>query len=113
MARLLDQYQGIVRGELPPTPVSRHLGIRFTAAEPGLLTAEIRLDPEIHANMNGSVHGGVIATLADSTLSCAFGTTLEDGEEVATLELKVNYLRPARGTRLSAVGRVVQRGRTV
>src|SRR6266571_1160639 len=97
MARLLDRYLAIIRGDEPPTPVTRHLGIRMTAAEPGHLTAELPLDPDIHANLNGTVHGGVLATLADTTLSCAFGTTLEDGEEVATLELKINYLRPARG----------------
>ena len=41
------------------------------------------------------------------------GTLLEEGETYTTLELKVNFLRPAWRTTLRAEGKVVGGGRTV
>ena len=66
-----------------------------------------------HSNPMGTLHGGVIGDLADAAMGMAYFSTLEPGESFATLELKVNFLRPFWTGTLLAHGRVVHRGRTV
>ncbi len=53
---------------------------------------------------------GVISLLADATTGIAFGRSLDDQHGFATIELKTNFIRPVRQTRLRAEARMVQRG---
>lgn len=64
------------------------------------------------ANPLGTVHGGVLATLLDSAMSCAVHTTLPAGARYTTLEFKVNFVRPVGldAGRLSCAGRTVHVG---
>ncbi len=64
-----------------------------------------------HRNLLGIVHGGVIATLADTATGLAYRTVLQPGTQHVTAQLNVTYLAPARGGRVLARGRVVKRGR--
>lgn len=61
------------------------------------------------------LYGGALATLAEVAHSTAFWTLLEAGTFYATLDLKIQYLRPvfADGRPLTARGRVVHRGRSI
>jgi uncharacterized protein (TIGR00369 family) len=61
----------------------------------------------------GTLHGGVLCDIADAAMGIAYAATLEEGESFATLELKINFLRPVWTGRLTASGRVVASGRTV
>ena len=61
----------------------------------------------------GTFHGGVLCDVADAAMGCAYGASLEDGESFTTLELKINFLKPVWKDHLTAIGRVVQKGRTV
>jgi len=56
------------------------------------------------------IHGGVIAAFIDVTADYALSVRL--GNFVPTIDLRVDYLRPAAGT-LRARGRVVKAGRRV
>jgi uncharacterized protein (TIGR00369 family) len=89
----LDALRAIMAGELPPPPIALLMGMQpvdvsegraVFAAEPG----------ERHYNPIGLVHGGLAATLLDSTMGCAVQTTLPAGVGYTTLELKVNFTRP-------------------
>jgi len=66
-----------------------------------------------HHNPMGTVHGGILCTLADSAMGMAFASTLGEGESFTTLEIKVNYLRPVFEEKLVAIAKVVHRGRSV
>jgi uncharacterized protein (TIGR00369 family) len=61
------------------------------------------------------VEGGVIGLLADSALQSAITTIAPAGCAVASVDLKINFLRPcpADGSRLIGRGTVVHQGRTV
>ena len=61
----------------------------------------------------GSLHGGVLCSIADTAMGFAHSSTLEDGETSTTLELHINFLRPVWDAKLRAVGRVTKAGRTV
>ena len=55
----------------------------------------------------------ILASLADTTGAIASYTVVPVGVELATLELKINFLKPVWAERLVATGRVVQRGKTI
>src|SRR5687768_5739038 len=59
----------------------------------------------------GVVHGGILASLADTAAVYAFWPFLADGTRMTSIEFKVNFLRPALGDRgdITATSRVVQR----
>ncbi|MFZ3324515.1 MAG: PaaI family thioesterase [Methylocella sp.] len=68
---------------------------------------------EQHANPMGILHGGVFCDIADAVMGIAYASTLEEGETLATLELKINFLKPIRHAKLRAIGKVVHKGHTV
>lgn len=112
MAKIMDQLQRLVRGEVPPPPVASLIGFRLTAVEPG--RAVIELDAQArHANPMGTLHGGVLCDIADAAMGMAYASNLDEGESFTTLELKINFLKPIWNAKLRAVGRVVKSGRTV
>ena len=64
-----------------------------------------------HLNLMGRVHGGVLATLADTATGLAYRTVLEPGTTFTTIQLSVTYLSAGRAGRIEARGRVVKRSR--
>src|SRR4051812_50168149 len=68
---------------------------------------------ERHLNGAGSVHGGLLATLADTAMGAALATTTGEGERPATVSLTMTYLEPAPEGRLTARGRLTRRGKRV
>ena len=64
-----------------------------------------------HRQIHNVMHGGVIAALADTAAAIAAYTVVPPGTEVVTIELKINYLLPVRGGKLTARGQVLRAGR--
>jgi uncharacterized protein (TIGR00369 family) len=102
----------MMRGELPPPPVARLVGMRLAAADAEHVVMELDTDDR-HANPMGTVHGGILCDLADAAMGMCFFAGLQPGESFTTLELKINFLRPVWKARLRAEAHAVQRGRTV
>lgn len=59
------------------------------------------------------MHGGILATLADSGLGCAVHTKLDAGFRYTSLEMKINFTRAVTvaSGRLLCEGKVVTIGR--
>ena len=112
MPKLLDLIEAMLRGELPPPPVARLVGIRLTAISPGQAVMELEAD-ERHANPMGTLHGGILCDVADAAMGMAYASNLLDGETFTTLELKINFLKPVRKAKLRAVGKVIRQGQTI
>ena len=95
-------------------PAARLLGrtIRAVDRVAGRVELEFTAPPEFR-NRNGTVQGGLLAAMLDSTVGCAVVSMLAPGESVVTLEMKVSYLRPAAPGAIQASGQVVQRGGAV
>lgn len=92
-------------------PVCQTLGMSVTSVESGLARCRLEADAR-HFNPFGTVHGGILGDLADLAMGMAFMSTLEPSQALATIELKINFVRPARVGPLMAEARVVHRGRT-
>lgn len=92
-------------------PISQLVGFRVRPGQDDVGAAVVDLDcGQSHHNPMGRVHGGVVAALADAAMGIAFGRTLLETEDFATIEMKVNFVRPIREGRLTAVAEVLQRG---
>jgi uncharacterized protein (TIGR00369 family) len=109
---LRDHLDAMLRGDEPPPPVSRLLGLRLVSFADGECVFELDAAPE-HANPMGSMQGGVICALADAAMGMAYASRLDEGETFTTLELKTNYLRQVVSGTLTATGRVIGGGRTI
>jgi uncharacterized protein (TIGR00369 family) len=84
-------------------------GLELVRAAPG--EVEIALDAaEHHLNLQGLVHGGMIATLADTATGLAVRSMVAAGRRHVTIQLDVHYLSPGRPGRITAVGRTVRVG---
>lgn len=89
----LEFVQGLVAGTLPLNTMARTLGYDIVEASPGrvVVSAEPTAD---HLNPEGTVHGGLAATLLDSCMGLAVGTVIDKGQGSTTLEFKIAFLRP-------------------
>lgn len=96
-----------------PTAISRTLGMRVVAVGEGSATVEIDADPTVHGNQQGTVHGGLISELADAAIGTAHSTLMAKGESFASIDLKVNFMRPVWQSTLRAVATPIQQGRTI
>jgi uncharacterized protein (TIGR00369 family) len=108
----LELLQRIVSGEVPGAPVGDLIGMRMVAAEKGQVTFELDAGPQ-HSSPPGTLHGGILCDLADGAMGCACLSLLAEGESFATVELKINFLKPVWSGRVTAVGEVVKAGRTL
>jgi len=102
----------IIDGSEPPAPVAQLVGLRMVAAEEGRVTFELDAGPQ-HASPPGTLHGGILCDLADAAMGCAVVSVLEEGVSFATVELKINFLKPIWNARLTAVGATIKVGRRV
>jgi len=79
----------------------------------GFVTVTGKVEPR-HLNINGVVHGGVYATILDTSMGAAVVSVLGETETTATTSLYVEFLRAAReGETLTARGDVLRRGRHI
>jgi uncharacterized protein (TIGR00369 family) len=88
------------------------LGARIAEAEPGRVVVELLAGPQ-HRHGGGVVQGGVITQIADAAMGMSLATLQEDGIWNTTIELKINFIRPAIEGRLRAVGRVIDMRNTL
>ena len=88
----IDAIREIAAGELPPPPIAALLDFEIALVEPGRVIFAIE-PAEWMYNPIGSVHGGVAATLLDSSLGCAVHTVLDAGARYTTTDLHVRYVR--------------------
>jgi len=63
-------------------------------------------------NGSGTIHGGVLATLADTAVAFALATNFDGKMGFATADLTIHFLRRARGD-VRARARILKKGRRV
>lgn len=95
------------------TAIARTLGFEIVEAQPGRAALEVDADPARHGNQQGTVHGGFLVELLDAAMGTAQESVVAAGESFATLEIKVNFVRPVWKSRLRAEVQRVHPGRTI
>jgi uncharacterized protein (TIGR00369 family) len=100
----------LVRQRMRESKSSELLGFEVESVHDGRAIFRLDVCPR-HKQIHGVVHGGILAALADTTAAIAAYTVVPRGVELATLELKINYMEPVPGGRVKADARVLRSGR--
>jgi uncharacterized protein (TIGR00369 family) len=102
----------MVDGTLPMPPCAKTLGLGFVKIDGERGTVETRFEAvEMFLNPAGNVQGGFLAAMLDDTMGTALSATLDLEQFAPTVNLNVQFHRPARLGTLKGLGRVVMRGR--
>jgi len=104
------QATEMVRRRMRESKSSELLGFDVESVQEGRAIFRLDVRPR-HKQIHGVVHGGILAALADTAAAIAAYTVVPRGVEIATLELKINYMEPVPGGRVKADARVLRKGR--
>jgi uncharacterized protein (TIGR00369 family) len=66
-----------------------------------------------HRTQDHFIHAGLMTTMADHTAGYAAFTTVSENHRILTVELKINFLKPAFGSAIRCRSRVINRGRQI
>jgi uncharacterized protein (TIGR00369 family) len=110
----LELLRAMIAGDLPRPPIYHLTGLHLTEVEEGAATVKLPCSRWLSSSA-GTIQGGFTAMLAESALGAAAFSTVEAGTAIASLDLKVNYLRPVfpDGEPIVAKARLIHRGRTL
>ena len=104
----------IIEQFIPNSPFAQHAGIRLERLEDDRAVLVMPFRPEL-VTIGDVVHGGAVATLADTAVMAAAWAddTVPEALAGATVALSVNFVAAARASDLTAEARVVRRGRSL
>ena len=95
-------------------PLLEYLGIRLVEVGTGRASFEVDVDNR-HLNRQGSLHGGVAATLLDA--ACGYsGLATGQGDALGnavTVTLSISYIAKVSSGRLRATGNLTKMGRSI
>jgi uncharacterized protein (TIGR00369 family) len=108
----LEFLQKMIKGEIASSALSRTLDFDLVEATAGRVLVSAR-PAEFQCNAIGTVHGGVIASWADTAMGYAIQSRLPSGLSLTTLDIQVRYLRAVRldDAPVSIIGRAEHVGR--
>jgi uncharacterized protein (TIGR00369 family) len=89
----LEIMRAIASGVFPNAPAAVLLGMECTEVADG----HVRFTANAAAaltNPQGTIHGGIVATLLDTAMTCAIFTKLPAGKSCTTTDFSVQFLRP-------------------
>lgn len=96
------------------SPFNKHLGLRLVRLEKDEAEVLMPFSPSL-PTLADVVHGGAIGSLADTAATAVSWAGVESPGDFrgATVALTVEFLAAARGRDLTAVARVLRRGRSI
>jgi uncharacterized protein (TIGR00369 family) len=78
------------------SPHMRELGLRILSADRGVVVGMVPYREDLVGDpQTGVLHGGVVTTLLDSIAGASVMSTLAIAAPIATLDLRIDYLRPS------------------
>jgi len=92
---------------------NHYLGIEVLHRDDEGCKVALTIRPDLYNSIEGVVHGGVTATLADVAMGHGAAPHVDGVQQCVTVESKIQYLYPARGERLEAESRVLKRGKNL
>src|SRR5262245_47700304 len=101
-------------GRKPPPAAAAMLGFKLLDVDENVGTIRVQFEgkPDF-VNPMGVIQGGFLSAMLDETLGPALVATLDKDSFAPTIELKVNFIRPAAVGTLIGEGRVVARGGSI
>lgn len=112
MRKLNPAYLEKAAREVNRSPYFELISMEIKALQWGGCRLEVAIQGK-HLQPFGQVHGGVYASLVDATAFWAVYPQLDEGLGMTTVELKLNYLKPASEGILIARGKCLRAGKTI
>lgn len=100
----------IARGKA--VPLAKFLGFKIDEINEGSAVMSLDMKEEFK-QYAGTMHGGIIATLADSAAAFAVISLFTPDIKLTTIDLFITYFSPMGGNRLIAKADVVKKGKRV
>lgn len=95
-------------------PFNRFLGMRVSELGEGRARIDIPFREEFIGDpLRPALHGGVISALVDTCGGAALWTSIDSGDRLSTVDLRVDYLRPGPAKDISCIAEVVRMGNRV
>ncbi|HCP47176.1 MAG TPA: thioesterase [Deltaproteobacteria bacterium] len=92
-------------------PFNAFLGIEVVALESGSAALKLPFREQLIGDpVRPALHGGTLAMLADTAGGAAVFSAIQFGDTISTIDLRVDYLRPADLLDTVAEARVVRQG---
>jgi uncharacterized protein (TIGR00369 family) len=92
-------------------PYWNTLGLELIEVAPGHAVFQAEVRPGLL--QNNMVHGGVLASIADSACAVAAIATVFPESYATTINLQVAYLKPVKSGRFKATGKCIKAGRSI
>lgn len=110
----LEFVEGLVNGALPLNTMARTLQYDVIEVSAGKVVVSA-VPSEAFLNPEGTVHGGFVATLLDTSMGLAIRSMISKGSGSTTLEFKISMMRPVTADLglVTAEGSVLTCGRRV
>jgi len=83
-----------------------YCGFKVEKVDTGFFESRLTIRPE-HKQQDGFVHAGVMATMADHTAGYSAYTIVPENKRILTIEFKINYFKPAKGSEIICKSRVL------
>lgn len=99
-----------IRNSFDKQGLMASLNARLDSIDAGRVVISAPILPET-SQQHGFAHAGLTFSLGDSAAGYSALTTMAEGAEVLTAEMKINLIAPADGLRLVATGEVIKPGR--
>lgn len=107
-------YEQIMAGELPWPHCAKTLGFEVLHYCPEAMTLHVGFDGAVaFTNPAGHIQGGFLCAMLDDVMGPALVFSLEEGQFAPTLELKTQFIRPAKPGRIEGKGKVVSKGKHI
>ena len=99
--------------QLADNALYRLMGITVVEAAAGKAHLELHPDPKVQWPTPGQPHGGVLFTLMDTAMAWAVITILSPGQSCVTIDLHIQYPKPARGGHFSCTAETTYQTRAL
>jgi acyl-CoA thioesterase len=105
-----ESYERALRRAVESAPYFQLLQIRLEQIDTGFARFRMPFRKEL-TQAYGMVHGGAIASLADTAVAFALLTIIQPGERVTTAEFKINFFAAVTHGEMVGEARVVHAGK--
>ena len=112
MAQAVEWTRDALQARIDRAPFNAWLGLQLQDWGHGTIALRLRTRPEVlgHAAIN-ALHGGILASILDT--ACSMAVVTATGESVYTVDIRVDFLRPATAEVYTIQAKVARLGRTL
>ncbi|RNA66230.1 PaaI family thioesterase [Alteribacter keqinensis] len=96
-----------LKGRFETSPFFAHLGFEIETYEKDNVVLKLPIQKHL-INTNGTVHGGVYATMLDNIMSMVVRNAID--EDIVTVNMNIHFLAPIKAGELLAEATIIQQG---